>query len=216
VGPHRTGRLLKGYSDGFAGTLERTWSWVREPDASTFGVSRGRFTLDVQKADLARDDDDTASVLVRPAPRRDFVVETKVRLDVPTEGDAFNYAQAGLVLYRTDDMYVKLVHVSIFETRQTEWAKEVPSGLPRFRYGNTVVGAPGDQTKLRIVAEHRGRKMLFTGYTKQTGGHWVRGGTWVHNRLDKNLRIGLVSMGAGADVPPFTGTFGYVRTWTLR
>ena len=109
---------------------------------------------------------------------------------------------------------MKLVHVSIFETRQTEFAKEVPSGLTL--YGNTVVGAPGDQTRLRIVAERRGENMRFTGYTKQVGGHWVRGGTWVHNRLDSgDLRIGLVSMGAEADVP-FTGRFDYVRTWRLR
>ena len=210
----RTGRLLDRYSDGFAGSLDSRWSWVREPDASTYGVSSGKLSMDVQTADLARDNTNNASVLVRPAPRRDFVVETKVALDVPPEGCCYNFAQAGMVLYRSDDAYVKLSHVSIFETRQTEFAKEVPSGLTL--YGNTVVGAPGDETRLRIVAEHRGKNMRFTGYTKQVGGHWVRGGTWVHNRLDTDdLRIGLVSMGAEADVP-FTGSFDYVRTWTLR
>jgi arabinan endo-1,5-alpha-L-arabinosidase len=212
VAAQRPGRLLDRFSDDFDGSLERRWSWVREPDASTYGVTGGAFTMHVQTADLARDTN-TASVLVRPAPQqRDFVVQTKVALDVPLEGE-FNYSQAGLVLYRSDEAYVKLAHVSIWETRQTEWAKEIPTGDPR--YGNTVIGAPGDETTLRIVAVHDGGKLRLTGYTKQDGGHWVRGGTWVHSRLGTDFKIGLVSMGAGKDVP-FTGTFDYVKTWTLR
>ena len=212
VAPQRTGRLLGRFSDSFSGSLDRRWSWVREPAASTFGVSGGRFELDVQTADLNADTN-TASVLVRPAPNRDFVVQTKVALDVPAEGCCFNFAQAGLILYGSDNAFVKLTNTSIFETRQTEWAKEVPAGLTR--YGNSVVGPPGEETWLRIVAEQRRNGMQFTGYTKHEGGHWVRGGTWVHNRLGADLRIGLVSMGAVEDVP-FTARFDHVRTWTLR
>ena len=88
-----------------------------------------------------------------PRPRRDgdYVVETRCRLDVPAEGCCFNYVQAGLVVYGGDDAFVKLAHASIWETRQTEFAKEVPTapaGSPR--YGNTVVGPPADRTWLRV------------------------------------------------------------------
>ena len=151
VRPHRLGRLL--FSDGFAGnSLDSAWSWQRPPtDPTSYGVENGRFRFDVQAADLYVDDVPEPSVLLRRAPRRDFVVQTKLSLDVPAEGCCFNFAQGGLVLYGSDDSFVKLTHTSIYETRQTEWAKEVPTGLTR--YGNTVVGPPGEDD---LAADRQG------------------------------------------------------------
>jgi arabinan endo-1,5-alpha-L-arabinosidase len=100
----------------------------------------------------------TASVLLRDAPKGDFVVETAVKLNVPDSPECcYNYAQGGVLVYQDDDNFVKLTNTSIWNTRQTEWAKEiypVPEGWNR--YGNTVVGPPSDfgqWTYLRIVAE---------------------------------------------------------------
>ncbi len=210
----RLGRVLPRFSSTFNGdSIGRRWSWVREPDAATYGVEDGALRFDVQAADLYVDSN-TASVLTRPAPRRDFVVQTKVELDVPAEGCCFNFAQAGLVLYGSDDAFIKLTHTSIWETRQTEFAKEVPSG--ETEYGNTVVGPPGDVTGLRIVKEtRRGGKSTFTAYTKQDGKRWIRGGTWVHSRLGDDLRIGLVSMGAQSEMD-FTARFQNVKVRTLK
>jgi arabinan endo-1,5-alpha-L-arabinosidase len=133
---------------------------------------------------------------------------------VPAEGCCFNFAQAGLVLRAGDDRFVKLVHFANFETRQTEFAKEVPQGLTR--YGNTVVGPPGDETWLRIVKESPGRRVLLTAYTSQDGVRWVRGGTWRHDALrGSSLRIGLVSMGAQTPMD-HTASFDHVRVWALR
>jgi arabinan endo-1,5-alpha-L-arabinosidase len=221
VAPHRRGPLLERFSDEFDGAaLEDRWSWVREPaDPTSHGVDGGRFRLDVQAADLHLDatpEKPAPAVLTQPAPRRDFVVQTKLSLDVPPEGCCFNYAQAGLVLYGSDDAYVKLTHASIWETRQTEFAKEVPTGLTR--YGATVVGPPGDETWLRIVKERRADRVLLTAYTSQDGRRWVRGGTWVHNRLGDDLRIGLVSMGVDPAAPPdpeLTARFDHLRVWAL-
>jgi arabinan endo-1,5-alpha-L-arabinosidase len=214
---HRRGELLPRPSDTFDGqTLGRQWTWVREPEADSYAVAGGRFRFDTQSGDLSVDTND-APVLTTPAPRRDYVVQTKVRLDLPAEGCCYNFVQAGLVVYGGDDRFIKLVHVSIFETRQTEFAKEVarvPEEYPR--YGNTVVGTPGATTWLRIVRE-AGRtsagapREKYTAYTRRAGQAWVRGGTWVH-RLGDKARIGLVSMG-GAD---FTAEFDNVQVWELR
>ncbi len=208
VRPDRLGKRLSRFSDDFSGgTLDPAWSWVRQPDPATYAVEGGRLRFDTQPADLYVDSN-TASVLTRRAPRGDYVVEAKVDLDVPPEGCCFNYVQAGLVVYGYDDAFVKLVHASIWETRQTEFATEVPSAPASYpRYGNTVVGPPGDDTWLRIV--RRGDR--FTAYTSQDGRRFVRGGTWV-NDLDDDARIGLVSMGGSG----FTGRFDHVRTWSLR
>ena len=209
--PHRTGEYLRAYSDTFEDGLDPAWQWVREPATTTFAVRHGVLRWDTQPGDLAREVN-TASVLTRPAPSGDFVVQTRVRLDLPPEGCCQNFVQAGLVHYADDDRYLKLAHVSIWETRQTEWAKEVPPGPPEFpRYGNGVVGAPGDTTWLRVAVERRPGEDLYTAYTSRDGRRWVRGGAWTHD-LGADERIGLVSMGGSG----FHARFLDVRVWRLR
>jgi arabinan endo-1,5-alpha-L-arabinosidase len=192
--PLEPGRPMPAYSDDFEDGLDPSWTWVREPDAATYGAEAGALRWDTQAGDLAREVN-TASVLTRPAPAGDHVVETRLQLDLPPEGCCQNYVQAGLVLYDQDDRYLKLVHVSIWETRQTEWAKEVPPGAPEFpRYGNGVVGPPGDTTRLRVVVERLPGRDRYTAFTRSDAGSWVRGGVWRHD-LGDDARIGLVSMG---------------------
>jgi arabinan endo-1,5-alpha-L-arabinosidase len=147
-------------------------------------------------------------VLTEPAPSDDYVVETKVKVNFPTDDSCcFNYAQGGLVIYGNDGNYVKLTAVSIWNTRQTEFGNEVtpqPPGYPH--YGNTVVGPVGDWTYLRVV--RRGDN--YTAFTSLDGEHWDKGGTWTHD-LGSDAKIGLVSMGAAG----FTSTFDYVRVAAL-
>lgn len=213
----RRGQRLDGPSAEFSGrTLGTQWSWVRRPAASSYGVENGWFRLQTQRAELFADADN-ASVLTTPAPLRDYVVQTKVSLDVPARGCCFGRVQAGLVLYRGDDRYIKLTHRSKLRTRQTEFAKEVARVLDEYpRYGKTVVGPPADWTWLRIVKERRTSRsgapeQTYSAYTRQPGKDWVRGGTWVHN-LGVRPRIGLVSMGARG----FTARFEHLRVWALR
>jgi arabinan endo-1,5-alpha-L-arabinosidase len=209
--PDNMGNLIESLSDEFNSTiLSPQWSWVREPSPTSYGLTGSAFRFDTQAADLYVDSNN-ASVLIEDAPEGPYVVETKVRLNVPAEGCCFNYVQAGLVIYGDDDNFVKLVHVSIWETRQTEFAKElapVPDGYPR--YGNTVVGPPGEWTYLRIVKEMRGGEEQYRVYTSADGLVWERGGVWTHNLGD--ARIGLVSMGGSG----FTAEFDYVRVYNLN
>jgi arabinan endo-1,5-alpha-L-arabinosidase len=122
---------------------------------------------------------------------------------------------------------MKLVEVSIWNTRQTEWAKElapVQFGYPR--YGNSIVGPPGgfeedgivtaspldEWTYLRIVRRISGGKEHYTAYTRAENGVWEKGMTWVH-ALGKSPRIGLVAMGGGGD---HVAEFDYVRVSRLH
>lgn len=103
--------------------------------------------------------------------------------------------------------WIKLDRDSIRETRQTEYAKEIKPVPPGYaRYGNTVVGPPGEATWLRIVRREWNGLELYTAYTSQDGTHWVRGGTWDH-QLQTQARLGLVAMGGIG----FTAEFDYVR-----
>jgi arabinan endo-1,5-alpha-L-arabinosidase len=212
----RPGRAIRELSDEFdAETLTARWDWVREPETTTVGVADGVFFLGTQNAELYQDFN-TASVLTEPIPRGDYLVETRVRLNLPPEGCCYNFVQAGMVVYGDDDNFVKLVHSSIFETRQTEFAKEVypvPEGYPR--YGNTVVGPPGDWTWLRIAKQDRYGEEHYTAYTSRDGQTWARGGTWTHE-LGGEARIGLIAMGGQEGTEQFLAEFDYVRVSRLR
>lgn len=209
--PDRTGNLIESLSDEFNGALGAQWSWIREPAAGTYSVTAETFNMDTQPADLFVDSNN-ASVLVEAAPGGNYVVEARLRINLPPEGCCFNFVQAGLVIYGDDDNYLKLVEVSIWETRQTEFAKElapVPDGYPR--YGNTVVSAPGDWVYLRIVKQTRAGEEHYTSYTSLDGVRWNQGGTWTH-QLGSDAQIGLVSMGGSG----FMAEFDYVRVYRLR
>jgi arabinan endo-1,5-alpha-L-arabinosidase len=217
----RPGRRVPKASDEFDGRrLDGDWAWVREPAAGSYAVRGGMLRWRTHSGDLARDSD-TAPILTRAAPRGDYLVQTRIGMDLPPEGCCYNFTQGGLVVYSDDDNYLKLGHVSIWETRQTEFAKElapVPQGWPT--YGNTVVSAPGRSTHLRLAVERlRGSEReqaggdteRYTAYTSRDGRRWVRGGTWTHH-LGRTARIGLVSMGGEG----FTAAFDHVRVSRLR
>ena len=202
--------LIPSLSDEFTGALGAQWSWVREPASGGYAVTGETFDFNTQAADLFVDSNN-ASVLLQAAPAENYIVETKVRLDLPPEGCCFNFVQAGLVIYGDDDNFIKLVHVSIWETRQTEFAKEVspvPAGYPR--YGNTVAASPGEWTWLRIVKRSDKYGEQYTAYTSLDSLNWTRGGTWTH-QFGSDAQIGLVSMGGSG----FTANFDYVRVYTL-
>jgi len=206
------GKLIAGLSDEFnSSVLDSRWSWVRQPTTDQYAVGSGYFTFNTQSADLF-ENSNNASVLLVDAPNSPYLVETRLKIDLPAEGCCFNYTQAGLVIYGDDDNFIKLVEVSIWETRQTEFAKEVfpvPEGYPR--YGNTVVGPPGEWVYLRIAHQIVAGEEHYTAYTSMDGVTWVRGGTWTHE-LGNDAQIGLVSMGGSG----FTATFDYLRVYQLK
>jgi arabinan endo-1,5-alpha-L-arabinosidase len=208
--PDEPGDRIGVASDEFnSPILHPRWSWVREASAN-FGFENRALRFATQAADL-HGAQDSASVLLADAPAGDWLVETKVTLDLPPEGCCQNFVQAGLAVYGDDDRYLKLVHVSIFETRQTEFAKErsgAPPGYPF--YGNTVVGPSAETTWLRIAKRTVDGGEAYRAYTSHDGVTWVRGGVWTHN-LGADASIGLVSMGGAG----FTAHFDYFRTYEL-
>ncbi|HYO51441.1 family 43 glycosylhydrolase [Archangium sp.] len=207
------GAVIAAASDEFNGTgLGSQWSWVRPPAAERFGVANGSFRFDTQAADLF-EDIDNAAILWQPAPAGNYLVETKLTLNVPPVSCCHNYVQAGLLLHSDDDNYVRLTHVSIWETRQIAFSKEVgpggPAGYPRF--GETAGGPAAETVWLRIARRTQGQEEHYTAYSSLDGSTWSRAGTWTHT-LGAGARIGLVSMGRAG----FTATFDYVRVHELK
>ncbi|RLP96537.1 family 43 glycosylhydrolase [Micromonospora sp. CV4] len=201
----RVGAPLRAYSDEFADGLDGDWQWVREDPAATVGG--GALRWPVQAADLTGTGN-TAGVLLRDAPRGDYVVETKVTLNLGEE-TVRNYQQAGLVAYVDDDRFARLAQVAIWNTRQVEYGYELPfAGQPV--YGGSIVGTPATTTWLRLAhhvdpvsGEHE-----FRAGSSRDGRTWTWGAVWTFP-ADPTPRIGLVAHG-GAE-PPVTAEFDYLR-----
>jgi len=169
--------------------MEERWQWLRPRGAGGWSAGAAGLALPVEAGDLYAGTN-TASVLQAALPRGDYRIEAELELDVKEGGSA----QAGLVVMRDDDNYVKLVELARGGLRQVEFGKEmapVPPDWPR--YGNTLAGTPGRRTWLRLDVHRDGGQERYTAYSSQDGRTWVGGGVWTH-RLGV-ARLGLVAMG---------------------
>jgi arabinan endo-1,5-alpha-L-arabinosidase len=202
----RIGRLDRAASDEFDGTgLGAGWTWVRPDDRATVG--NGALTWPTEAADLVGTAN-TAGVLTREAPPGDYVVETKVTIDLGVD-TVRNYEQAGLVVYAGDDDFARLSHVAIWNTRQIEFGRELPYA-GRLSYGGMVEGPPATTTWLRLAHTTAGGLHRYRAGWSTDGRHWHWGGTWTFP-IGTTPRIGLVSQ--GGDQPPATAIFDYLRVY---
>jgi arabinan endo-1,5-alpha-L-arabinosidase len=189
--------------------LDPRWSWVRPQAAGSWAVGQPGLRMATRPTDL-HVDTNSAAVLATALPEGDLRILARIRLDAPLDC-CTSPVQAGLVLMRDDDNYVKLVELAHQGLRQVEFGKEVgpvERGYPR--YGNTVVGTPGEWTWLRIDVRRSGDEERYTAWSMQEGRGWVGGATWTH-RLGGAARLGLVAMGGAGHAV----TFGEVRVERL-
>jgi len=197
--PQRARRL---WSDTLRGPrLAQRWRWLRPRPPGAWSFGTGGLVLTTQAADLHADTN-SASVLQAPLPDGDYRIELRLRLDAPDDCCA-QPVQAGLVVMRDDDNYVKLVELARGGLRQVEFAKEEAPVAPHYpRYGNTLAGTPGRNTWLRLDVHREPGGERYTAYSSQDGHVWVGGGAWTH-RLGK-ARLGLVAMGGAGQRATFS------------
>ena len=181
------------------------WSWVREDAAAT--VSGTSLVWPTQAADLTGTSNN-AGILLRDPGTGSWAIETKLAIDLGTD-TVRNFQQAGLIVYVGDDLFTRLSHVAIFNTRQSEFGKEMPYA-GRLSYGGSIVGPPAETTFLRIshrIDPSNGEHELRA-WSRQPGRAWVKGGVWTLP-AGATVRVGLVSHGgAGA-----TAEFDYFRLY---
>ena len=116
-------RLDRGASDEFNGTaVAPAWQWVRRDAKATVGG--GALRWPTEAADLTGTSND-AGILLRDPGAGAWTAETKVSIDLGTD-TVRNFQQAGLIAYVNDDLFTRLSHVAIWNTRQTEFGKEMP------------------------------------------------------------------------------------------
>jgi hypothetical protein len=177
------GALDPARSDTFDEPLDADWEWVRGPDDEAV-VAGGNLTWPTQQGDTVGPGG-TAPVLLRDAPEGNYVAETTCTIDLGTDAIR-NYQQCGIVAHVNDDLFLRLSHVSIWNTRQTEFGKEqpfgdpTPEGVQRLSFGGMLVGTPAETTTLRLAhridpdnGEHE-----FRAGTSRDGQNFTWGGVW--------------------------------------
>lgn len=180
---------------------------------------RGELVWPTQQGD-AVGPGSTASHLLRDAPAGNYVAETTCTIDLGTD-TVRNFQQCGIVAYVNDDLFLRLSHVAIWNTRQTEFGKEqpfgdpTPEGVQRLSFGGMLIGTPAETTTLRLAhridpanGEHE-----FRAATSRDGQNFTWGGVWTLP-AGTEPRIGLASLGWNGTDPRATSRFDGFRVFT--
>ncbi|MBX9244058.1 family 43 glycosylhydrolase [Actinotalea ferrariae] len=186
--------------------LGEGWEVVRDPQVT---VEDGQLVWQVEPTDLVGAGG-TAGLLLRDAPDGDWTVETRLTIDLGVE-DIRNYQQGGLIAYVDDDLFARLSHVAIWNTRQTEFGYELPYAGGT-RYGGTIVGPPSDTTLLRLVhrTDEAGEHEVQAFTSADEGATWVAGGVWTFP-AGSDIKVGLLAHGLQGGGAPATAQFDYLR-----
>ena len=155
-------------------------------------------------------------LLAENAPAGDYMVETKVDLNLPASGVGPDFAQAGLLIYEDDNDFVRVDLYNNNDTRQVEFIKaEAAAGAGYPTWGATNLGSPAISTDvsawMRIVKRNVNGAEHYTAYSSNDDLNWIEGGTWVH-ALGDAARICLYAGNRAG----YTASFDYVHVSTLQ
>ncbi len=169
------GEPIPGAAEEFDGPLGADWSWIREPAAAVDG---GALSFPVQAGDLTGATN-TASILLRDVPAGDWIVETKLTFELHDQLDP-RFPQAGLIVYRGDDDFLRLAVRGHGRTRLTEFGKEsVPATTPT--YGsvlNLAAAAPVSWLRLARTIDPATGEQHYRAAVSRDGRTWTWGLTY--------------------------------------
>ena len=156
-------------------------------------------------------------ILAEYAPMGDYLVETSVEMDMSTSGTGYNYAQAGLLLYRDDQNYLRVDLYANSDTRQIEFVKAETAPAANYpTWGATDLGpaalmAGHEKAWIRVAKRTVDGSDVYTCYSSIDGTTWLRAGSWTH-RLGNNVSIGLY----GGNRAGYDAMFDYIHVSTLK
>ncbi len=156
-------------------------------------------------------------LLAENAPTGDYMVETKVSLNLPPTGNGVDYTQAGLVIYGDDVNYLRMDLYANSDTRQVEFIKsETPPAANDPTWSATDLGpattiAGQLTTWMRIVKRTIDGVDTYTAYNSVDGTTWARAGAWTH-ALGASPKICLYAGNRAG----YTASFDTVHVSTLQ
>ena len=213
--PDEPGLLIPALSDEFNSKfLSKQWHFIHPQADNSFTLTGSEYEVETQGPD-ENGSPATVAILGEPVPQTgDWLVETKVTTTVPFDNSCcFNFSQGALFIYGDDANSIKLDVFPDYDTRQTEFGKQIGPVPPNYpTYDHQTVGQAAPTTWLRIVKKSNADAgEVYTAYSSTDGEHWIKGGTWQH-ALGQGAQIGIsAENAAGATID-----FDYVRVYRLR
>jgi arabinan endo-1,5-alpha-L-arabinosidase len=209
-----SGQEVTSLSDEFnSTTLSSQWHFIHPSANNAYTLTGNSYQVETLGPDENGDPQHVA-ILGEPAPSGNYMVETKLTTGVPFDNACcYNFAQGTLFIYGNDQNSIKLDVFPDFDTRQTEFGKQMGPVPPNYPiYGNMIIGPAAETTWLRVVKRSGpGGTELYTAYSSNDGEHWTHGGTWQHN-LGSSAQIGLSAENAAG----FFMNFDYIRVYRLK
>lgn len=202
-------------SDDFSGsTLNAQWSFLHGSPAYTLGTWGGYQVTSVGADPIGGMA--MVPMLVEPAPAGDYMVETKLDVNLPVSGRGTDFAQAGLLIYGDENNFVRADVYNNNDTRQVEFIKVETAEAPGYPiWGSTSLGPAGMNSQitvwLRIIKRNVDGRSRYTGYSSNDGVTWVQGGTWIHSLGDTEKICLYAGNQAG-----FLASFHYVHVSTVK
>ncbi|HEY6444985.1 MAG TPA: family 43 glycosylhydrolase [Acidobacteriaceae bacterium] len=208
------GPEITSLSDEFnSTTLSAQWHFIHPTANNAYTLTGSAYEVQTNGYD-ENSDAPMVSILGEPAPNvPNWMVEAKVTTSVPFNNSCcYNFAQGALFLYGNDQNSIKLDVFPDWDTRQSEFGKQVGPVAENYpTYDHQNVGPVGQTTWLRIAVHSLGAQgELYTAYTSPDGKTWTKGGTWQH-ALGSSAQIGIAADNAAG----FTVDFDYVRVYRL-
>jgi hypothetical protein len=226
VKPQVVGQLLD--RDEFSGTtLDGTWAGRTRPETGdatvAVGLLRWRSSTPTCTSDVTR-----VRCWWRDAPSGDYGRRDEGAPHRPAGRGLLLQLRAGrLCIYGDDDNFIKLSTPSIWETRQTEFAKELSAGRARPASVRQPVGRPArtGTAYLRIVRSTRlsalrqlrpsANTERYTAYTSQDGRTWVLAASDAPPKTASDGRADSCSSPLAAPAADtYTAEFDYVRVYS--
>ena len=193
-------------------TLSSRWSFLHS--TPTYTLTGSAYQVNTVAADPISSMPNVP-LLAESAPVGDYMVETKLSLNLPISGVGEDFAQAGLLIYGDDNDFIRLDLFNNNDTRQVEFINALAPQAGYPSWGSTNVGAPAINTEvsvwMRIVKRNVNGQEHYTAYTSNDDATWIQSGTWVH-QLGSSSMICLY----GGNRAGFVASFDYVHVSTLQ
>ena len=183
--------IPSGHTDEFnSATLDSAWSWVRQDSANwSLTENPGSMRIKCQSGDLWGGMNNAKNLLLRNAPSGDWTMTTKLSFN-PSQ----NYQQAGLMVYKDDDNYVRLTrHYGDYSgTGHIETVKEI-SGAPV----STDLASSDTSVYLKIVKSG----ITYTmSYNTDGGSSWTQVEQYTGVDLGISIKVGICCFGGPTGV----------------
>jgi beta-xylosidase len=170
--------------DDFTATvLDPRWFWVREnPGRWSLTEKPGYLSIVAESGELWENFNNNRNMLLMNAPAADFQLDTRVMIQ-----PLANHHQAGLVVYRDDDNYVKLIRI-YSDGNKLELFRETGGKGQEYQ-----INWLGSDIWLRLVKSGA----RFTAYYSENGTDYLPVAETTNN-LGGNLKIGLFAFHSNA------------------